>query len=296
MQAVVREGPISTGFVRDLVALTKPRITLMVLITTAGGLWLAPEAMGGFAVFAALLGTTLVVSSANALNCWMERDSDRHMARTKNRPLPAGRMRANIALIFGLVLGALSVPLLVVAVNPLTGLLAAIALVSYVWIYTPMKQVSPAALLVGSIPGAMPPLMGWTAATGALEAPGIVLFGILFLWQLPHFLAIAMFRQNEYTKAGIQVMPAVRGIARTKLHAAIYAGALVPVSLLLVPLGIAGTPYLIVAGLSGLLFAGLCVAGLRKSAGNKWARAVFIASLVYLPLLFVALAIDVATH
>lgn len=296
MQAVVREGPISTGFVRDLVALTKPRITLMVLITTAGGLWLAPDAMGGFAMFAALLGTTLVVSSANALNCWMERESDRHMARTKNRPLPAGRMRAHVALVFGLVLGALSVPLLVFAVNPLTGLLAAIALGSYVWIYTPMKQVSPAALLVGSIPGAMPPLMGWTAATGALEAPGIVLFGILFLWQLPHFLAIAMFRQNEYTKAGIQVMPAVRGIARTKLHAAMYAGALVPVSLLLVPLGIAGTTYLIIAGLGGLLFAGLCVSGLRKSAGNKWARAVFIASLVYLPLLFAALAIDVAAH
>jgi protoheme IX farnesyltransferase len=296
MQAVVREGPISTGFVRDLVALTKPRITLMVLITTAGGLWLAPDAMGGFAVFATLLGTTLVVSSANSLNCWMERESDVHMARTKNRPLPAGRMRAEVALGFGLVLGAISVPLLVFAVNPLTGLLAAIALVSYVWIYTPLKQVSPAALLVGSIPGAMPPLMGWTAATGALEAPGIVLFGILFLWQLPHFLAIAMFRQNEYTKAGIQVMPAVRGIARTKLHAAMYAGALVPVSLLLVPLGIAGTFYLVIAGVGGLLFTALCVSGLRKSAGNKWARGVFLASLAYLPLLFAALAIDVATH
>lgn len=296
MQAVVREGPISTGFVRDLVALTKPRITLMVLITTAGGLWLAPDAMGGFAIFATLLGTTLVVSSANSLNCWMERKSDAFMARTKNRPLPAGRMRAEVALVFGLALGAISVPLLVFAVNPLTGLLAAIALVSYVWIYTPMKQVSPAALLVGSIPGAMPPLMGWTAATGSLEAPGIVLFGILFLWQLPHFLAIAMFRQNEYTKAGIQVMPAVRGITRTKLHAAMYAGALLPVSLLLVPLGIAGTLYLVVAGIGGLLFAALCVLGLRKSAGNKWARGVFLASLAYLPLLFAALAIDVVTH
>lgn len=288
--------------IRDLVALTKPRITLMVLITTAGGLALAPGAMTSFAIVATLVGTALVVSSANALNCWMERDSDKHMARTKNRPLPAGRLDARTALLFGLALGAFSVPLLTLAVNPLTGLLAAIALVSYVWVYTPMKQRSPAALLVGSIPGAMPPLMGWTAATGSLEAPGIVLFGILFLWQLPHFLAIAMFRQNEYSKAGIKVMPSVRGNARTRLHAAMYAGALVPVSLLLVPLGIAGTTYLVLTGIGGLAFAALCISGLfrdRKTgaeAGNQWARAVFLASLAYLPLLFAALAIDVATR
>lgn len=291
----------SPSLARDLVSLTKPRITLMVLITTGGGLWLAPGALAPLAVAATLLGTALVVSSANALNCWMERDLDRHMARTKNRPLPAGRLDARTALMFGLALGAFAVPLLVLAVNPLTGLLAAIALVSYVWIYTPMKQRSPAALLVGSIPGAMPPLMGWTAATGSLEAPGIVLFGILFLWQLPHFLAIAMFRQEEYTKAGIRVMPAVRGVARTRLHAALYAGALVPVSLLLVPLGIAGTLYLAVVGVAGALFAALCIAGLFRSivaqhGANRWARAVFLASLAYLPLLFAALAIDVASH
>lgn len=289
------------GLLRDLVALTKPRITLMVLITTAGGLWLAPGTLGALAVVATLVGTALVVASANSLNCWMERDVDKHMARTKQRPLPAGRLDPQVALVFGLVLGAFSVPLLALAVNPLTGLLAAVALVSYVWIYTPMKQVSPAALLIGSVPGAMPPLMGWTAATGELQAPGLVLFGILFIWQLPHFLAIAMFRQNEYAKAGIKVMPWVRGNARTRLHAAMYAGALVPVSLLLVPLGIAGTIYLVVAGVSGVLFAGLCIAGLfrdreGREAGNKWARAVFIASLVYLPLLFAALAVDVAAR
>lgn len=286
---------------RDLIALTKPRITLMVLVTTAGGLWLAPGAMAPLVVAATLLGTALVVSSANALNCWMERESDKHMARTKRRPLPAGRMAPEVALAFGLALGAFAVPLLALAVNPLTGLLAAIALVSYVWIYTPMKQVSPAALLVGSVPGAMPPLMGWTAATGTLEAPGIVLFGILFLWQLPHFLAIAMFRQGEYTRAGIKVMPAVRGIARTKLHAAIYAGALVPVSLLLVPLGIAGTVYLAAVGVAGAAFAVMCIRGLwiaesDRQAAHRWARAVFFASLAYLPLLFAALAIDVAAR
>lgn len=290
------------GLVRDLVALTKPRITLMVLLTTAGGLWLAPGALAPLAILATLLGTGLVVSSANALNCWMERDVDRHMARTKNRPLPARRMDPQLALFFGLALGALAVPLLAVAVNALTALLAAVALVSYVWIYTPMKQRSPAALLVGSIPGAMPPLMGWTAATGELQAPGIVLFGILFLWQLPHFLAIALFRHNEYSKAGIQVMPAVRGAARTRLHIAMYAGALVPVSLLLVPLGVLGTTYLVLAGIGGTVFAALCIAGLFRrgedgaGGNNRWARAVFLASLAYLPLLFAAIAIDVAVR
>ena len=286
----------SGSLARDLLALTKPRITFFVIVTTAGGLWLAPGEVSAMVALWAIVGTALVVSSANALNCWMERDIDRHMARTKNRPLPAGRVTPETALMFGLALGAISVPMLAVLVNPLTALLAAIALLSYVWVYTPMKQRSPTALLIGSIPGAMPPLMGWTAATGNLEAPGLVLFGILFLWQLPHFLAISVFRQNEYAKAGIKVLPAVRGNKVTKIHAIAYAGALVPVSLLLVPLGIVGNVYLVVIGIAGVIFAAMCVAGLRRGQNdNRWARGVFIASLVYVPLLFAALAVDVAT-
>lgn len=283
-----------TATLRDLVALTKPRITLMVIITTFGGLWLAPGEVPIVTILATLLATAMVVGAANTLNCWLERDSDGFMARTKNRPLPSGRLDPRWALGLGLGLGAISVPVLTLVVNPLTGLLAAIALISYVWVYTPMKQRSPAALLVGSVPGALPPLMGWTAATGELSAPGIVLFGILFLWQLPHFLAIAIFREREYTKAGIKVMPAVRGVPRTKLHAALYAGALVPVSLMLVPLGIAGTIYLSVAAALGVAFFVWSLVGLRAEAGNRWARQLFLASLVYLPLLFAALAVDVA--
>lgn len=283
-----------TATLRDLVALTKPRITLMVIITTLGGLWLAPGEVSIVTILATLIATAMVVGAANTLNCWLERESDAFMARTKNRPLPSGRLDPRWALGLGLGLGAISVPVLTVVVNPLTGLLAAIALISYVWVYTPMKRRSPAALLVGSVPGALPPLMGWTAATGELSAPGIVLFGILFLWQLPHFLAIAIFREREYTKAGIKVMPAVRGVPRTKLHAALYAGALVPVSLLLVPLGIAGTIYLSVAAALGVAFFVWSLVGLRAEAGNRWARQLFLASLVYLPLLFAALAVDVA--
>ncbi len=288
-----------TANLRDLVALTKPRITLMVIITTAGGLWLAQghldRTTSWLTIIATLLATAMVVGAANTLNCCLERDVDQHMARTKLRPLPAGRIDPRWALGLGLALGAISVPILTMVVNPLTGLLAAVALVSYVWVYTPLKQKSPIALIVGSVPGALPPLMGWTAATGELAAPGIVLFGILFLWQLPHFLAISIFRQNEYTRAGIKVMPAVQGNAATKRHAALYAGALVPVSLMLVPLGIAGTVYLAAAAVLGAGFFAWAMWGLRADAGNKWARQLFLASLVYLPLLFAALALDVAT-
>jgi protoheme IX farnesyltransferase len=285
---------------RDLVELTKPRITFMVLITAAGAFALAPrDGWSGGQLVLAMLGIVLIVSSANTLNCWLERESDGLMTRTKNRPLPAGRLRAEVALTFGLFLGALAVPLLALTVNPLTGLLAAIALVSYVWIYTPMKRRSWFALIVGAVPGAMPPLMGWTAATGSLDAPGIVLFGILFMWQLPHFLAIATFREREYTRAGLKVLPAVRGIFTTKIHALVYAGALVPVTLLLVPLGVAGTTYLIVMGVGGLAFAALCAKGLWSKTGAddiRWSRAVFFASLVYVPLLFAALTLDLAAR
>lgn len=284
--------PRLTGTMRDLVSLTKPRITLLVLITTAGGMWLAPTRLSWPLVAVMLLATGAVVGSANALNCWLERDIDRHMRRTASRPLPAGRLDARLALGFGLALGVLAVPVLAFAVNPLTGLLGAAALVSYVAIYTPLKQRSPAALLVGAVPGALPPLMGWTAATGRIEAPAVVLFGILFLWQLPHFLAISLFRKEEYASAGLRVLPAVRGERVTKLHLLLYAGALVPVSLLLVPMGVAGQRYLVVAAVAGAVFLGAGLFGLRKAAGLRWARWTFVVSLVYLTAIFAALLVD----
>lgn len=299
MQAAARDARDTTGLFRDLLALTKPRITFMLLITTAGGLALAPGTVRPLLALATLVGTAMVVAGANALNCWLERDIDRLMARTSRRPLPAGRLHPHLALGFGLALSALSVPLLALAVNPLTALLAAVGWITYVWIYTPLKRKNPIALLVGAVPGALPALMGWTAATAAVEAPGLVLFGILFVWQLPHFLAIAIFRQEEYARAGIRVLPAVWGDRVARWHTAMWAGALVPVTLLLVPLGLAGPLYLMVAAVSGLMFAVLCGFGLRRSVSgevqrDRWARAVFFASLAHLPILFAALAIDVA--
>ncbi|MDB4973592.1 MAG: Heme synthase, protoheme farnesyltransferase [Myxococcaceae bacterium] len=289
MQAVIERDRTET--IRDMVSLAKPRITLMVLITTAGGLALA----GGVDLRTALLtllGTALVVSSANTLNCWMERDSDRLMTRTMNRPLPAGRMAASTALYFGLTLGAVSIPLLTLGVNRLTGLLAAIALVSYVGIYTPLKQKTPAALLVGSVPGALPPLIGWTAVTGRLEWAGLALFGVLFFWQLPHFIAIAVFRQEEYTRAGIKVLPAVRGLRVAKYHAIVHSVLLLLVTVSLVPLHVAGIPYLIVATLLGAWIIALSVRGFETGSTYKSARQLFFASLIYLPALFTALALD----
>ena len=196
---------------RDFASLAKPRITFLSVFTALGGMWLAPVKNSYWAMAMTALGTALVVAAANALNCYIERDSDRQMARTRNRPLPARRMAPKAALIFGTVLALVSVPILTFTVNPVTGLLAAVALVSYVWIYTPMKQESHWALWVGAIPGAMPPLIGWTAATGQVEWPGVVLFGIMFIWQLPHFIAICMYRDQEYQRAGIQTVASVHG-------------------------------------------------------------------------------------
>lgn len=288
--AVTAENP--SGIVPqivDLVRLTKPRITLMVVLTAAGGMWLAPAAPSVLTIVVSLVALALVVSSANAFNCYLERDVDKLMRRTAKRPLPAARLAPTPALVFAIVLGLVSLPALFFLVNPLTAALGAISLAIYVLIYTPMKQKSPAALLVGAIPGAMPPLMGWTAATGTLDWAGVVLFAILFLWQLPHFIAISVFRESEYTQAGLKVLPAVRGRKVAYVHAVFWAALLVPVSLLLTPLGVTGPVYTIVASIVGLYFFVMTVRELRPSRGDRGAKRAFVASLVYLPILMATL-------
>lgn len=277
---------------RDLVALTKPRITLMVLVTAAGGMWLAPGALDLRAVAVMLLTTGMVVGAANTLNCYLERDTDRLMARTASRPLPDQRLDPSWALTLGVLMGLVAVPALTLAVNPITGLLGFIALASYVTIYTPMKQHTPAALFVGALPGALPPLMGWTAVEGRIGAPGLVLFGVLFFWQIPHFIAISVFRQDEYERAGLKVLPSVKGIGSAKVQSVVYAGALWVVSLLLVPFGLAGTLYLVCAMVLGSYFFWAALRGFWASDPKSWAKKLFVASLVYLTALFAALIVD----
>lgn len=281
----------------DYLALTKPAITRMCLITTGGGFLLAPRPEGELSLwvfFAAILGTALAVGSANALNMWWERGPDQLMARTKHRPMAAGRLSSRAGLIFGAALGVLGLVVLLLGTNLLTAALGAFALVSYVAVYTPLKYRTPAALVIGAVPGAMPPLMGWTAVTGQLDAAGMTLFGILLIWQIPHFLAIALYRKKDYARAGIKVVPVVRGDLVAKRQAVAWTTALLPLSLLLTPLGVTGTFYFVVALVAGLGFLVWSLTGLRADAGPKWARGFFFASLAYLPLVTLGLVIDVA--
>lgn len=274
--------------------LTKPGVTRMCALTTAGGLMLAPGSIehGVWGGICAVLGAAMAVGGANAANMWWERDTDRLMARTRRRPLPAGRLAPATALRFALGLSALSLVVLAVGTNLLTAALAAFAIASYVLVYTPLKRRTPLALVIGAIPGAVPPLLGWTAVTGTLSAGGLVLFGILLVWQIPHFIAIALYRKAEYARAGIRVVPVVRGDAMAKVQAVAWAGALVPLSLMLTPLGVAGTFYLVCALALGMVFLAWAFTGLDDAAGPRWARGYFFASLGYLPALTAALAVD----
>ena len=277
----------------DLIALVKPRITTLVVFTTAVGLWLAPVQLSWPRIALTLAGTVLIVAAANALNMYLERDTDALMARTANRPLPAGRMDPAVALKFGVGLAAVSVPLLTLFVGALPGLLASSALIIYVLLYTPLKRRSSTALLVGGVPGAIPPLIGWTAATGRLEVTGVLLFAVMFLWQVPHFLAITLFRKEEYAKAGLVVQPNEPGGEQAaRMNIVRYSVALLGVSLLFVPLKTAGWLYFWAAMATGTAFSVHGLMGLKADSGRKWARGLFLHSLVYLTVLFAILLAD----
>jgi heme o synthase len=293
-------APTMSRFARDLAALTKPRITVIVVATCATGMAIAPVRIPLPVATLALLGTSLIVASANVLNMWWERDTDGLMSRTRQRPLPAGRLSPDVALFFGLALGASSVPMLV-AVNPLTAALGVLALVTYVLAYTPLKRHTSLALWVGAVPGAMPPLMGWTSATGSLIASpahgvaglgGVLLFLFLFAWQLPHFNAIALFRAEDYAKAGLKVVSVQQGERAAKGHVAGYTVLLVAVSFGLASAHVAGVAFTLSAVALGVFFLILAGSGLRRGAGAGWARGVFAYSIVYLTLLLAILVVD----
>jgi protoheme IX farnesyltransferase len=288
--AAVNSGLLPTF--RDLVALTKPRVTSLVLATAAAGMVFARGALTAQRVTLMLLGTWMCVASANALNCFLERETDKRMLRTRNRPLPSGRLDPNLARSFGLVLGLVSLPVLALGTNLVTALLGLVALVSYVAVYTPMKTQSPAALIVGAVPGALPPLMGYAAISGEIGARGVLLFALLFLWQIPHVIGLAAFRRDDYVAAGIRVLPAVYGAAKTRRHAIAWAAILAATSFIPTWLGWSGVWYLAAAAALGGVFLASTLRSLAGSTLAAWGKRVFFTSLCYLPLLLVALLLD----
>lgn len=288
----IARAPRLGELVRDLVSLTKPRLSSLVLFTAFGGMWLSGRVLSGWVWACALLGTAATVGAANSLNCVLERESDALMRRTANRPLPQRRLEPWQAIAFAFALGTVALPLLALGVNGLTAALAALALASYVLVYTPMKSRSAWAMVAGALPGALPPLMGWTAATGQIDAPGLALFAILFVWQLPHFIAIALFRKDEYRAAGLTSLPLAKGDAVSRWWAVVCTVALVPLSALPVVVGVAGPLYLGAALTLGSVFLVQAIVGLVRAGDAAWARKLFFTSLIHLTGLFVALGID----
>ncbi len=289
--------PARRGPMKDYLALTKPRITWLILMSTGVGYFFGLEhRWRGWIELVTLLntvlGTALIASGTAALNQWYERESDRRMRRTEKRPLPAGMVTPNRALWFGIVLAALGFAELAVTINLLCGLLGLFTLVSYLFIYTPLKQRTSLSTVVGALPGAMPPMIGYAAASGHLNADAWALFAILFLWQFPHFLAIAWMYREDYARAGILMLPVVEPDGEsTSRQIVIYASTLIPVSLFPTLLGMTGRVYLVGALLLGgwFLYSGVRVAFDRTILR---ARTVLLVSVVYLPMMYGLMILD----
>ena len=273
--------------------LVKARLTFLVLLTTLVGLYLGMQGpMDYFLMMHTLLGTALVAGGASALNQLMERDHDALMRRTVSRPLPSGRMTPEAVLIFGAVISSLGLVYLAMAVNLLTSFLGALTLVTYLFVYTPLKRVTTLNTAIGAIPGALPPLMGWTAARGQISGEGWALFAILFFWQLPHFLAIAWMYRDEYARAGYKMLPVVDPDGqRTSRQAVCHTLGLLPVSLFPFLFKMVGPVYCLGTLILGLIFLGFAISFSRQMTQAR-ARHLFYASIIYLPLLLGLMVLD----
>lgn len=274
----------------DYLELTKPKIAVLALVAVAVGYTLGSAGNWQFAgLLNALIGIGLVAASSSVLNQWIERTTDMRMQRTANRPLPAGRLTSVEALAFGLTCGLAGTVYLAAFVNATTAALALLTWVLYVVVYTPLKSRTSLCTAIGAVPGALPPVLGWTAAGGALDGGAFTLFAILFLWQFPHFLAIAWLYRKEYSEAGLRMLPDCNPRPRvTGMMSVAYAAALIPVSLLPEQFAMAGRLYVVVAVLLGGLY---LFSALRftKNESTKTARSLLWMSLAYLPLLLLTL-------
>ena len=283
---------VSSSF-RDYLELTKPSVVWLIVMSTAVGFYLGSSGPFSFLLFLhTLLATALLAGGAGALNQWAERDLDALMRRTERRPLPAGRLRSYPALGFGIAISLAGVAYLALAVNLLSAGLGLLTTASYLLLYTPLKTKTPFSTFVGSFPGAMPPLIGWAAARNDLSIEGWVLFAMLFLWQFPHFYAIAWMYREDYARAGIKMLPVVEpdGVS-TGRQIVCYAAVLLPVSLAPVLLGMVGTVYLVGAVLCGLgyLYYGVLTARVKTT---MQARRLLQASVIYLPRIYSLLILD----
>ena len=276
-----------------LLELTKPRITQLVLMTTAAGFYAgASDGVNLWLLAHTMLGTALVAGGTNALNQLRERDVDGMMRRTQGRPLPSGRLSPRVAGWFAGLISVLGIAYIAVFVNLLTAALAALTLTSYVFLYTPLKRRTSLNTLIGAVPGALPIVGGWTAAGGRLDVAAAALFWILFLWQLPHFLALAWIYREDYARGGLQMLSVEDPTGRrTAWMALLYALALVPVSLAPTLVGITGTVYFFGALALGLLYA-LAAARLTFAVTAQRAWWVFLVSIVYLPALLILVVLD----
>lgn len=287
MQSIVLERS------RAFYDLTKPGITRLVLVTTAAGFYLATRGAVDFVLLLhTLLGTALAASGTNALNQWAERDADRHMRRTANRPLPSGRLASMDALLFAWGISIAGMVYLWAYVNLATALVVAISLSSYVFVYTPLKRKTWVSTLIGAVPGALPILAGWTASGQALTPAAWALFGIMFIWQMPHFYALAWIYREDYGRAGFRMLTVVdKTGTRAARHTLLFALALIPISVLPVLFGLAGRVYLFGAIALGVGFLALTTGMMRKPT-ERVAWRIFTGSIVYLPLLLLLMVFD----
>ena len=281
------------GVLRDYIALTKPRIISLLLLTTVAAMFVAkPSGLALSTIVLTILGGYLAAGGAGAINHYLDRDRDARMARTCARPIVAGRIDPVAGLVFGIVLGAMAIAIFAVAVNALAALLALAGLLGYVLMYTMwLKPRTPQNIVIGGAAGAVPPLVGWAAATGGLSADALYPFAIVFLWTPPHFWALSLLIKDDYERTAVPMLPVVRGEAVTRRQIALYSVALVAFSLAPYFTGLLGTGYLIAAVALGGGFVGLA-ASLAVRPSRRAALRLYLASLAYLGLLFVAMALD----
>jgi heme o synthase len=281
------------GWVAVYADLIKARLTFLVVLTTLVGFYLGSRGPVDYLLMLhAVLGTALVASGAAALNQLLEREHDSKMRRTKNRPLPSGRLQPTTVMVFGGVCACAGLLYLALAVNLTTAVIGAISLLSYLFIYTPLKRITWLNTAVGAVPGGLPPLMGWTAARGELSREGWALFAILAFWQLPHFLAIAWMYREEYEKAGFKMLPGIDPEGhRTGRQAVSHTLGLLPVSLFPFLFHVTGTVYLVGALVLGGIFL-WCAVQFARQLTLARARQLFFMSILYLPLLMIMMVLD----